>query len=196
MRALILSAGKGARLQPLTWFVPKPLVRVARVPIIKWVMQHLMEYGITEFAVNISYKPMRFLKTLGSKVLFYYEPEPLGTAGTVKALADWLGDTFVVVMGDTISNPNIDVMLKCHERTESLITVFTKDTLVHNGGTYIFSKKIKDSIPDGFYLIPDLISLVGERATGYCENDAYYFDCGTFKKLRKARRAFRGIEKS
>ena len=132
-------------------------------------------------------------------VLYSSEPELLDTAGALKKQEVWLKDfnetgDFVVLNGDTISNVDLADMIKKHRKSKTIATVFTKDTIVHNGGVFIFNLDILDYIPEGKPysihrdLFPDLIKK--KIPINEYRSDAYYFDCGTSEKLKKARKFF------
>lgn len=107
---MILSAGKGTRLRPLTLTTPKPLVEVGGQPLIVWHIKALKQAGITDITINVSWLADKLLAALGDgqdfgvNIHWSIEPEePLETAGGIKkALVDsWLKDEpFILVNGD------------------------------------------------------------------------------------------------
>ncbi|KAI0396571.1 mannose-1-phosphate guanylyltransferase [Xylariaceae sp. FL0594] len=97
MKALILVGGFGTRLRPLTLTMPKPLVEFANKPMILHQIEALAAVGVTDVVLAVNYRPEimeRVLKeyedTLGLKIHFSLEPEPLGTAGPLKLAEDIL----------------------------------------------------------------------------------------------------------
>jgi len=195
MRALVLAAGRGERLRPLTDKIPKPMIEVAGKPILEHVLDHLASYDIKEVIVNVHYKAEQIMKRFGNRVLFSYEPELMGTAGAMLKVKDWLGDEFLVVNGDTLTNISLYMMKTKFNLNEGMACVFTKDTEIHNGGTFMFNNSIFDYIPsDRPYSIHEdlfpFLKATGKQIIKFDTSDAYYFDCGTPEKLEKARRFY------
>ena len=107
MKALILSAGLGTRLKPLTDDTPKPLIEVGGKPVIQHLIEKLWRAWVTQIIVNMHHLPMKMLSIEG--VLFSYEKELLGEEGAIMNLRDWLeGTPFFVLNGDTLSD--VDLM--------------------------------------------------------------------------------------
>ncbi len=106
MRALILAGGYGTRLGDLTKDIPKALIEVGGIPIIDRGIKKLTEIGITEIMVNTHYfsemvTDHLFTEFSDLNLRIIFEPELLGTAGTLKANIDWLAtDDFIVMHGD------------------------------------------------------------------------------------------------
>jgi NDP-sugar pyrophosphorylase family protein len=88
MNALILSAGLGTRLKPLTNKVPKPMIKVAGRPVLEHLIFHLHKYGIRNIILNLHYLPLKIMEHFGSSVLYTYENELLGESRTIKTLAE------------------------------------------------------------------------------------------------------------
>ena len=197
MKGVILSAGFGSRLGNITDKVPKPLVKVGEKAVIEYIIDYLRKSGIEEIAVNLHYLPLHIIKKLhGYPIKFFGEIKPLGTAGALKQMEKWLDNTFVVANGDTITNVSLAQMVLIHTQSQSMLTIYTKDTLGHNGGVFIFSKPILNLIPKDkeFSIHEDLIPTLLKKdikISAYMQNDSYYFDVGTKEGLRKARLYFK-----
>lgn len=107
-RAMILAAGKGERMRPLTLQTPKPLLEVGGRPLIVWHLERLAAAGVLEIVVNLSWLGDRIPMALGDGTrwgvrLHYVDegPEPLETGGGIRNALPLLGDApFVVVNGD------------------------------------------------------------------------------------------------
>ncbi|MGZ5031919.1 MAG: N-acetylmuramate alpha-1-phosphate uridylyltransferase MurU [Usitatibacter sp.] len=106
-RAIILAAGRGERMRPLTDSTPKPLLRVGGRPIIEWQVARLAACGFTELVVNHSHLGALIEEALGdgarfgARIRYSHEAKALETAGGVaQALAMLDGEPFVVVSGD------------------------------------------------------------------------------------------------
>lgn len=112
MRALILVGGYGTRLRPLTLSRPKPLVEFANKPMLLHQMEALVEAGVTEIVLAVSYRAEQMeqelsdeAKKLGVSLVFSHETEPLGTAGPLALAKDILGasdEPFFVLNSDII----------------------------------------------------------------------------------------------
>ena len=108
MKTLILAAGRGERMRPLTDSTPKPLLPAGGKPLIVWHLERLAAAGLTEIVINHAHLGEQIESTLGNGntwgVSIVYSPEPLGaleTAGGIARALPRLGDTpFLVVNGD------------------------------------------------------------------------------------------------
>jgi len=111
MKALILCGGKGSRLSPLTDTQPKCMVDVAGKPVLKRIVDYLHTYHIYDIVINIHKYPEQVMKYFGNDLLYYYEPEPLGEHITEQNLRVWLGDQYLVMNGDTLTDLALDRMV-------------------------------------------------------------------------------------
>ena len=130
MRAMILAAGLGTRLRPLTNTVPKALVPVAGRPLIEYSLLFLRSQGIMEVVINLHHFGEKIRAALGDGSLYgmriFYSPEDplLETGGGIKnaqALLD--GETFVVMNSDTILNLNLQEALAFHREKQAVATL-------------------------------------------------------------------------
>lgn len=103
-KAIVLAAGLGTRLRPLTCATPKPLMPVWGRPIIDWTLDNLRRFGVEDVVVNCHYlhgQIERWCEENGCRAS--YEPEILGTGGVLNPLRGWIGsDDFLLVNGDII----------------------------------------------------------------------------------------------
>jgi MurNAc alpha-1-phosphate uridylyltransferase len=108
MKAMILAAGRGERMRPLTDQMPKPLLRVGGKPLIAWHIENLARAGITQLVINHAHLGQQIEQTLGDgsrfgvPILYSREhPVPLETAGGIAHALHLLGDQpFAVINGD------------------------------------------------------------------------------------------------
>lgn len=133
MKAMVLAAGKGTRLFPLTGRLPKPMAPVAGKPIIHHIFERLADSGIEESHVNAHHLADAILDRYGEKsrvgdmeVNVSYEEKLLGTAGGVKRLAGRFDDTFVVVMGDALTDVDVREVVEFHKEKNALATIALK----------------------------------------------------------------------
>jgi len=131
MKALILCAGLGTRLRPLTQQLPKPLLPILGKPLLELILSHLTDAGVEETAVNthhLSQEIQTFLKSRphpGAKISLSHEPEILGTGGAIGKLKGFLqnGDSFILYNGDILTNLELKPVLKEHLEERPLITM-------------------------------------------------------------------------
>jgi mannose-1-phosphate guanylyltransferase len=132
MRAMVLAAGLGTRLRPLTYELPKPMVPVVNRPVMEHTVRLLARHGFTEAIANLSWLPELIEghfgdgSTLGVELGYSHEKRLLGTAGGVRNVADFLGDSFLVVAGDALTDLDFTAMREFHESHRGLATVATK----------------------------------------------------------------------
>jgi len=131
MKAYVLAAGYGKRLEPLTKAVPKPMCPVANKPIMQYNIELLKKYGVRDLVTNIHYFPEQIENyfqdgsALGVNLRYSYEEELLGTAGGVKrmAAASKPGGTFIVIASDILTDINISKLVAFHKSKKSLATI-------------------------------------------------------------------------
>lgn len=130
MRGMILAAGFGSRLRPLTDRVPKPLLRVAGHPLIAYPIAVLRAAGVTEIIINLHHLGAQIRRTLGDGSalgvsLTYSEEHPiLDTGGAIKKAEGFLGgDRFVVINADTVIDLPLREVIAWHERQGALATM-------------------------------------------------------------------------
>ncbi len=129
MKALVLSAGYGERLRPLTDGVPKPMLEVGGRPLIHYPLLMLRRAGIVDVAINVHHLAAVIEKSLGAGsalgLRITYSPEPTlaGTGGPLLALRDYFDNaTFVLLNCDTIIDLDLRAMIKFHRRAGALAT--------------------------------------------------------------------------
>ncbi|MGO9070924.1 nucleotidyltransferase family protein [Mycobacterium sp.] len=134
MKALILAAGMGERLRPLTDVTPKPMLELGGRPLIHYPLAMLRRGGVTEVAINVHHLASAVRRGLGDGselgLRITYAPEPvlLGTGGPLNGLRQFLGgieneNTFVIVNSDTILDLDLRAMLAFHRERAALATI-------------------------------------------------------------------------
>jgi len=122
MKALILAAGKGTRLQQLTVNCPKPMLPVQGQPLLASLVSWLRKHHITQIAMNLHHCPKVITdyfgegQHMGVSITYSYEETLLGTAGAAKRLQTFLDEPFVVVYGDLYTNLDLTRLIKFHRR--------------------------------------------------------------------------------
>ncbi len=146
-KALILAGGYGTRLKPLTINLPKPMVPFANRPILEHSIRLLTQAGISQIHLLLHYQPEKIIQyfenrnELGVNLYFNQTEEDLGTAGSVKKMADELQTTFIVMNGDVVTDVNIAEILKFHQKKGGLATIFLA--------------KVKNPLPFGIAILDD-----------------------------------------
>lgn len=123
MKAVLLAAGLGTRLRPLTDTLPKCLVEVAGKPLLEWWFELLRQHKIREVLINVHHHHDQVVK-YGSRhakdfhIQFSYEPNLLGSAGTLKANRDFIGEhePCLVVNADNLTNADLTAFQMFHEQ--------------------------------------------------------------------------------
>jgi mannose-1-phosphate guanylyltransferase len=124
---MVLAAGLGTRLRPLTYEVPKPMVPVLDRPVMAHILDLLSKHGFTQVIANLHYFPDSIEGYFGQRLTYRYEPELLGTAGGVRNCADFFGDeSFLVISGDALTDIDLTAFAARHEQTGGVATLSVK----------------------------------------------------------------------
>ena len=158
MQAMILAAGYGTRLWPLTVDRTKPAIPVLGKPLVGYVAEYLAGHGVDEVIVNLHHRPESVRKALGDgsrfgvKLTYVEEPIILGTSGALDNARHLLGDeTFVVVNGKIVTNIDLTDAIKTHRKTAALATL----VLLPNAARERFSVvETRDGLVTGFGGMP------------------------------------------
>jgi mannose-1-phosphate guanylyltransferase len=132
MRAMVLAAGLGTRLRPITYAQPKPMVPVLNRPVMEHSLRLLARHGFTETIANLHWFPETIEARFGDgsryglELSYSHEETLLGTAGGVRNVAGFLGDSFLVVAGDALTDLDLTAMREFHESHDGLATLATK----------------------------------------------------------------------
>jgi NDP-sugar pyrophosphorylase family protein len=130
---MVLAAGLGHRLRPLTAYWAKPAIPVLGRPLVQYSLRLLERAGVTEVAVNLHHRPETVTSALadgafgGLNVHFSREPELLGTAGGLKKVESFLGgETFLLLNGDTLIDCDLRAMVEWHRRRKARATLLLR----------------------------------------------------------------------
>jgi len=146
MKAMILAAGKGTRVRPLTYDLPKPMIPLLGRPVMAYLVDHLRKNGISEIMVNVSWLHEKIEEYFGEgeqfgvQIGYSFEgytkddgevvPMPIGSAGGMKKIQEFGGffdDTTVVLCGDALIDLDLKAALMEHRRKGAMATVITKE---------------------------------------------------------------------
>jgi NDP-sugar pyrophosphorylase family protein len=127
--AVILCAGRGERLRPLTLSTPKCLAEIRGVPLLGRTMEWLRGYGVSDACINLHHLPDEIRGYLGDgsafgvAVEYSFEPVLLGSAGALWPFESHLPDEFYVVYGDVFTNAALGRLLDAHQGTQADLTM-------------------------------------------------------------------------
>lgn len=126
---LVLSAGLGTRLDPLTRLLAKPAVPVAGRTLIERVLDWLRRQGVRDVVINLHHRPDTMTAIvgdgahLGLRARYSWEASPLGSAGGPRRALPLLPGTFVIANGDTLCEMDLPAMVAAHERRGAAVTL-------------------------------------------------------------------------
>jgi len=146
MKAMILAAGRGMRVEPLTDVLPKPMIPLLGKPVMAYLVEHLARHGVTQIMVNVAHLHEKMEAYFGNgqhyglEIGYSFEgyatssgeivPEPMGSAGGMRKIHDFSGffaDTTVVLCGDALIDLDIIAAVAEHRARGALATVITQE---------------------------------------------------------------------
>lgn len=135
MRAMIVAAGLGTRLRPLSELRPKPAMPIRGVPLIAYPLALLARCGVTETVINVHHQPEMLVAAAeryappGMSLRFSFERELLDTGGGIRRVADFLreSDPCLILGGDMIVDTDLPALLETHRTRGDAITLLLRD---------------------------------------------------------------------
>ncbi|CCH67306.1 Mannose-1-phosphate guanylyltransferase [Richelia intracellularis HH01] len=144
MKAMILAAGKGTRVRPITYTIPKPMIPILQKPVMEFLLEVLRQHGFDQIMVNVSHLAeeiesyFRDGQRFGVQIAYSFEGrivdgnlvgEAIGSAGGMRKIQDFspfFDDTFVVICGDALIDLDLTTAVKWHRAKDSIATIITK----------------------------------------------------------------------
>ncbi|WP_375511773.1 sugar phosphate nucleotidyltransferase [uncultured Nostoc sp.] len=145
MKAMILAAGKGTRVRPITYTIPKPMIPILQKPVMEFLLELLRQHGFDQIMVNVSHLAeeienyFRDGQRFGVQIAYSFEGkidddgklegEAIGSAGGMRRIQDFspfFDDTFVVLCGDALIDLDLTAAVKWHRARGSIATIITK----------------------------------------------------------------------
>jgi mannose-1-phosphate guanylyltransferase len=144
MKAMILAAGKGTRVRPITYTIPKPLIPILQKPVMEFLLELLRKHGFDQVVVNVSHLAneiegyFRDGQRFGVEIAYSFEGrivdgqlvgEALGSAGGMRRIQDFypfFDDTFIVLCGDALIDLDLSAAVKWHKEKGAIATLITK----------------------------------------------------------------------
>src|ERR687888_103177 len=161
MQALILAGGEGTRLRPLTTTVPKPVVPLVDRPFIRFMIDWLGRHGVDDVVMSCGHLASGVRNVLGDgsalgiKLRYVEEPRPLGTGGALKYAEPLLGERFLMLNGDVLTDIDLTAQMEQHERAGARATLALTPVedpsaygLVRTGGDGAVTGFVEKPAPD------------------------------------------------
>ncbi len=127
MKAMVLAAGLGTRLRPLTYEITKPMVPVLDRPVMAHILDLLDRHGFQDVIANLHYFPDSIREHFGERLEYRYEEELLGTAGGVRACREFFGEeAFLIISGDALTDIDLGAFVARHRATRGIATLSVK----------------------------------------------------------------------
>lgn len=124
---MVLAAGLGTRLRPLTNEITKPMVPVLDRPVMAHILDLLERHGFDDVIANLHYFPDSIERYFGERLTYRFEPELLGTAGGVRGCADFFGsEPFLVISGDALTDIDLSAFAARHRESGGVATLAVK----------------------------------------------------------------------
>lgn len=129
MKAIILAAGIGERMRPLTKDTPKPMLLINNTPVIEYIISLLRKYEITEIAITTFYLKDKIIKYLGDgsklgvNITYLEEKTLIPSAKAIKQLSNFVEDEVLIINGDNLTDMNLNEFTGAHRKNRADITI-------------------------------------------------------------------------
>ena len=195
MKVIILAGGLGTRISEYTKTIPKPMIKINGIPLIKYIIKHYSSYGHNDFYIALGYKGnvikryFRKFKNKKLKINLIDTGLKTMTGGRLRRLKKYFkNETFLATYGDGLSDVNLDKLIKFHKKNKKLVTLtavrpparFGKIKLKGNRVSYFKEKSSLDEgwINGGFFVIESSFFK-------YIKKDSTYLEREPFEQLTK-----------
>ena len=148
MKVVILAGGKGTRLSEYTKLIPKPMMKIVKIPIIVRIIKYYYKFGFKDFIIATGYKK-KVIEKYFSKNLKNLNIKTVDTGlnsmtgGRIKFLKNLLHSTFLLTYGDGLSNVNLKKLIKFHKQNKYFVTLTAVRPPARFGGIKISGKRVK-----------------------------------------------------
>lgn len=183
---MVLAAGLGTRLRPLTGSISKPMAPIVNRPVMYHILRLIKRHGYDQAVANLHYHPHAITnyfgrgQRVGIELRYSLEPELLGTAGGVKQMQKFLTDgTFLVISGDALTDMDLTKLLKQHREAGSIATLALKQVQDPSRYGVVISDKSGRIL--GFQEKPAR----GEELSNLCNCGIYIFEPAIFDYIPK-----------
>ncbi len=195
MKLVILAGGFGTRMPEYTKTIPKPMVKVKKLPIIQHIINHYLKFGIKEFYIALGYKKeiiRNYFKNKKLKYKIHLIDTGLKTmtGGRIKRMKKFLEkeEDFMVTYGDGISNVNINKLYKLHKKNKSLVTLTAVRPPARFGALRISGSKVryfkeKSKVDEGW--INGGFFVMNKKFINFIKSDKTYLEREPLEKVTK-----------
>jgi len=131
-KAVIMAGGKGVRLRPITYEIPKPMVPIRGRPLLEHTIEMLRKQDIREVILSIGYLGNKIKEYFGNgskfgvKINYVEETKPMGTAGALKLVKPLVDESFIVLLGDNLMDINLGELYSFHKESKAKATMALK----------------------------------------------------------------------
>ena len=199
MKAMILAAGKGTRVRPITYDTAKPMIPLVQKPVLESIIEHLKTCGIDEIIINTSYLSKQIEGYFGNgsrfgvQIAYSFEGEmkdkelvshALGSAGGMKKIqefSNFFDDTFVVLCADALIDLDIKEAIKVHKEKDSIATIALKEVPHEETSKYGIVQLDDENKITLFQEKPD----VNEAVSNLANTGIYIFEPEVFNYIPK-----------
>lgn len=148
MKIIILAGGKGSRLSEYTKIIPKPMVKIVKVPIIVRIINHYVKYGFKEFIIAAGYKYKIIKKYFKNNILnlnikIINTGVNSMTGGRIKILKKYINERFMLTYGDGLCDVNLKKLLHFHKTNKYIVTLTAVRPPARFGGIKISNNAVK-----------------------------------------------------
>lgn len=150
MKAMVLAAGEGTRLRPLTNNIPKVMIKIGRKPLLQHNIELAEAFGVNKFYINVHFKSDKIIDYFESikkrfSITYSKEKKLLGSAGGVKKLEKNFNEPFLLLYGDNFTNCDLGELFESHNKSSAICTIAIFDIAKHNnsgiaGGRVVINK--------------------------------------------------------
>jgi len=181
MKAIVLCGGKGTRLRPYTYSIPKPMLPLGKKPILEFVIGNLKHHGFNEIYLTVGYLKEQIMNYFGDggkfgvKIKYFVEEREMNTAGSILPCKEYVKETFIVTMGDHLTTIDPKKFADFHKNKGALATIALKRTgipleygVAHvdkEGRIIQFEEKpiVQNLVNSGFYCFePEIFEYIRE----------------------------------
>ena len=181
MKAMILAAGKGTRIRPITHVIPKPMIPILQKPVMEFLLELLKEHGFVEVMVNVSHLAeeienyFRDGQRFGVEIAYSFEGRiedgeligaALGSAGGLKKIQDFqsfFDDTFIVLCGDALIDLDLSEAIRRHREKDALASLVTKRVSKNQVSSYGVVVTDDDDQVKAFQEKPNVADALSDR---------------------------------
>lgn len=196
MKVIILAGGMGTRLSEYTKSIPKPMVKIKKIPIIIHIMNHYSKSGFKDFIIATGYKSKIIEKFFRKKIFNWnvkiiYTGKNTMTGGRLKRLRKVVGnETFMMTYGDGVSNVNLKKLIKFHKKNKKMITLTAVRPPARFGaikinGQLVKHFKEKSKLDEGW--INGGFFVIESKFLKFIKNDKTYLEREPFETASKKR---------